>query len=84
MNQQTRFTVIGSGHGSKAMAADLAARDFTVNLYSRSAECINEIALRGEIELEYKDGVHRLGRLAVVTRMPFPWLPCRPYAPATC
>ena len=67
MNRQTRFTVIGAGHGGKAMAADLAARGFAVHLYNRTAERINEIALRGEIELEYEDGTHRLGRLAVVT-----------------
>ena len=67
MNQQTCFTVIGAGHGGKAMAADLAVRGFTVNLYNRSAERINEIALRGGIELEYEDGAHHLGRLAVVT-----------------
>lgn len=67
MNQQTRFTVIGAGHGGKAMAADLAARGFAVNLYNRTAERIQEIALRGEIELEYEDGRHVLGRLAVVT-----------------
>ncbi|MGD9100266.1 MAG: NAD/NADP octopine/nopaline dehydrogenase family protein [Anaerolineae bacterium] len=67
MNKETRFTVIGAGHGGKAMAADLAVRGFAVNLYNRSAERINEIALRGEIELEYEDGTHHLGRLSVVT-----------------
>ncbi len=67
MNRQTRFTVIGAGHGGKAMAADLAARGFAVNLYNRTAERIQEIALRGEIELEYEDGRHVMGRLAVVT-----------------
>lgn len=65
--KNTRFTVIGAGHGGKAMAADLATRGFAVNLYNRTAERISEIALRGEIELEYEDGRHRLGRLAVVT-----------------
>jgi len=67
MDRKTRFTVIGAGHGGKAMAADLAARGFAVQLYNRTAERISEIALRGEIELEYEDGAHRLGRLAVVT-----------------
>jgi len=67
MNQQTRYTVIGAGHGGKAMAADLAARGFAVSLYNRTPERINEIALRGEIELEYEDGRCRWGRLAVVT-----------------
>ena len=67
MNRQTHFTVIGAGHGGKAMAADLAVRDFTVHLYNRSAERINEIALRGEIELEYENSTHGRGRLDVVT-----------------
>jgi len=67
MDQKTRFTVIGAGHGGKAMAADLAAQGFGVNLYNRSAERIHEIALRGEIELENEDGSHSWGRLTVVT-----------------
>jgi len=65
--KETRYTVIGAGHGGKAMAADLAARGFAVNLYNRTPERVEEIALRGEIELEYEDSIHRLGRLAVVT-----------------
>ena len=65
--KETRFAVLGAGHGGKAMAADLAVRGFTVNLYNRTAERINDIALRGEISLEYEDGTHRLGRLGVVT-----------------
>jgi opine dehydrogenase len=65
--KETCYTVIGAGHGGKAMAADLAVKGFAVHLYNRTAERISEIALRGEIELEYEDGAHRLGRLAVVT-----------------
>lgn len=67
MSGQTRFTVIGAGHGGKAMAADLAARGFPVNLFNRTPERISEIALRGEIELECEDGASRLGHLAAVT-----------------
>ncbi|MCP4540791.1 MAG: NAD(P)-binding domain-containing protein [Chloroflexi bacterium] len=67
MNQQTRFTVIGAGHGGKAMAADLAVKGFSVCLYNRTAERISEIALRGEIELEHVDGTHYLGHLDIVT-----------------
>ena len=67
MSEKTRFTVVGAGHGGKAMAADLAARGFPVNLYNRTPERITEIALRGEIELECEDGVIRIGRLAAVT-----------------
>jgi opine dehydrogenase len=67
MLKDTRFTVIGAGHGGKAMAADLAVRGFVVNLFNRTAERINEIILRGEIELEYEDGSRHLGRVAVIT-----------------
>ncbi len=67
MSNEIRYTVIGAGHGGKAMAADLAAKGFTVNLYNRTAERINEIALRGEIDLEYENGASRCCRLAVVT-----------------
>ena len=62
MSNETRYTVIGAGHGGKAMAADLAAKGFTANLYNRTAEHINEIALRGEIELEYESGASRCCR----------------------
>ena len=67
MNRRTHYTVIGAGHGGKAMAADLAVRGFPVSLFNRTAERISEIALRGEIELEYQDGSRHLGRLATVT-----------------
>ncbi|MEE8391474.1 MAG: NAD/NADP octopine/nopaline dehydrogenase family protein [Anaerolineae bacterium] len=65
--KETCYTVIGAGHGGKAMAADLAVKGFAVHLYNRTAERISEIALRGEIELEYEGGTQQLGRLAVVT-----------------
>jgi opine dehydrogenase len=65
--KKTRFAIIGAGHGGKAMAADLAVRGFMVNLYNRTPARIKEIALRGEIELEYNDGIHSLGRLAFAT-----------------
>ncbi len=67
MDTKTRFTVIGAGHGGKAMAADLAARGFPVSLYNRTPERIGELALRGEIELEREDGTFCHGRLALVT-----------------
>jgi len=67
MSNKTRFAVIGAGHGGKAMAADLAVRGFPVNLFNRTPERIGAVALRGAIELEYEDGVSRLGRLVAVT-----------------
>jgi opine dehydrogenase len=67
VNSDTRYTVIGAGHGGKAMAADLAAKGFTVTLYNRTAERISEIAARSEIDLEYESGISRCCSLAVVT-----------------
>ena len=67
MSSMTRYTVIGAGHGGKAMAADLAAKGFTVTLYNRTAERIGEMAARGAIDLEYENGVSRCCRLAAVT-----------------
>jgi opine dehydrogenase len=67
MSNDIRYTVIGAGHGGKAMAADLAGKGFSVTLYNRTAERISEIALRGEIELEYENGISRCCRLAAVT-----------------
>ena len=67
MSQDTRYTVIGAGHGGKAMAADLAAKGFAVILYNRSVERISEIAMCGTIDLEYENGISRCCRLASVT-----------------
>jgi opine dehydrogenase len=62
-----RYAVIGAGHGGKAMAADLAAKGFPVNLYNRTPEHITEIVLRREIELECEDGTVHCCGLEVVT-----------------
>ncbi len=67
MDLKPRFTVIGAGHGGKAMAADLAVKGFEVTLFNRTPERINEIALTGEIDLEYSDGSVRSGKLTLVT-----------------
>jgi opine dehydrogenase len=62
-----RYAVIGAGHGGKAMAADLAAKGFSVNLYNRSPEHVTEMVLRREIELECEDGTAHDCRLDIVT-----------------
>jgi len=49
-------TVIGAGHGGKAMAAEMASRGFSVTLYNRTATNIEVIGLRGSIELTTEDG----------------------------
>jgi len=67
MSKTTHFTVIGAGHGGKTMAADLAAKGFPVTLYNRTPQRIRDIALRGEIVLEYETGAIRHCKLDRVT-----------------
>lgn len=62
-----QITVIGAGHGGKAMAAELAARGFSVRLYNRTYENIETIADRAGIELSFWDGQMAFGPLQVVT-----------------
>ncbi len=61
------LTVIGAGHGGKAMAAYLAAQGWPVHLYNRTASHIEAIRRRGGIELEREDGSHQFGPLRLVT-----------------
>jgi opine dehydrogenase len=68
MNEKTRYTVIGAGHGGRAMAAHLALMGFPVTLYNRTPENVSAIKTRGGIELtSYEEGPHGFGRLALVT-----------------
>ncbi len=65
---EMRYTVIGAGHGGKAMASHLALMGFAVTLYNRTADNVAVIKARGGIELESYDGGPRgFGRLALVT-----------------
>jgi len=61
------ITVVGAGHGGKAMAAYLAIQGWRVNLYNRTAARIEGARLRGGIELEREDGSHSFGPLHRVT-----------------
>jgi len=64
----TRYCVLGAGHGGKAMAAHLALKGFEVNLFNRSPEHISAIKARGGIEIEsYEGGPHGFGKLNIVT-----------------
>jgi opine dehydrogenase len=64
----TRYTVIGAGHGGKAMAAHLALMDFHVTLYNRTSAHVTAIGARGGIDVESYDGGPRgFGQLALVT-----------------
>lgn len=67
LEQGLQITVIGAGHGGKAMAADLAIKGYAVRLYNRTYEHVEEIAARGGIELTFEDGQQAFGRLLAVT-----------------
>lgn len=67
MNGELKITIIGAGHGGKAMAADLAIRGHAVRLYNRTYENIQTIAARGGIELELETGSQELGPIHTVT-----------------
>jgi 3-hydroxyisobutyrate dehydrogenase-like beta-hydroxyacid dehydrogenase len=56
---ERRYAVIGAGHGGKAMAADLAAKGFSVKLYNRTPTYYRNCLAR-EIELERGDGTIQL------------------------
>ncbi|NUQ84003.1 MAG: NAD/NADP octopine/nopaline dehydrogenase family protein [Anaerolineales bacterium] len=63
------ITVIGAGHGGKAMAAHLALMGFPVTLYNRTPEHVEIIKKRGGIELDSGEegGPRGFGKLAKVT-----------------
>ena len=66
--KRSRFTVIGAGHGGKAMAAHLALLGFPVTLFNRTAENVAAIQRRGGIELEsYEGGPHGFSPIELVT-----------------
>jgi opine dehydrogenase len=53
---QLRYTVVGAGHGGKAMAAHLALMGFAVTLYNRTPEHVAAIRARLGIELTSNHG----------------------------
>jgi opine dehydrogenase len=68
MTINTRYTVVGAGHGGKAMAAHLSLMGYTVTLWNRTIEHIEIIKKRGGIELESTEGgPHGFGKIALVT-----------------
>lgn len=68
MRSDTHYTVIGAGHGGKAMAAHLALMGFPVVLYNRTPAHVAAIKSRGGIDLEsYEGGPRGFGRLCRVT-----------------
>lgn len=68
MNTPEKFTVIGAGHGGKAMAAHLAIMGAEVALWNRTYEHIDAVHSRGGIELESpEEGANGFGKLGLVT-----------------
>jgi opine dehydrogenase len=68
MNKDTRYTVIGAGHGGKAMAAHLGLMGFPVTLYNRTPDNVAAIKARSALQLNsYEGGPHGLAELALVT-----------------
>lgn len=68
MNTPERYTIIGAGHGGKAMAAHLALMGFKVSLYNRTFDHISVIKKRGGIELDsFEGGPHGFAKFVMVT-----------------
>ena len=68
MKVKTRFTVVGAGHGGKAMAAHLALMGFPTVLFNRTAERIAAIRELGGIDLDsYPGGPQGFGKLMFST-----------------
>jgi opine dehydrogenase len=68
MHAAENYTVIGAGHGGKAMAAHLALKGVKVTLYNRTPDHVAYIKIRGGIELEVADdGPHGFAKLILVT-----------------
>ncbi len=68
MTAPENYTVIGAGHGGKAMAAHLALMGLRVTLYNRTFDHIAALKARGGIDLESAEGgPHGFARLALIT-----------------
>jgi len=68
MNQTIKqITVIGAGHGGKAMAAHLALMGAEVTLYNRTWKHVEAIAERGGVFVKSNEDVNGFSELAKVT-----------------
>ena len=68
MNEKTRFTIVGAGHGGKAMAAHLASMGFEITLYNRTPENIAAIKELGGLDLVLQEtGQRSFSKLDCVT-----------------
>lgn len=68
MNASENYTVIGAGHGGKAMAAHLGLMGFNVTLYNRTFDHVLSIHKRKGLDLESTEGgPHGFAHLKLVT-----------------
>lgn len=68
MNAVENYTVIGAGHGGKAMAAHLALMGFKTTLWNRNFSHIEAISKRKGLDLESPEGgPHGFASLALAT-----------------
>jgi opine dehydrogenase len=67
MKQGYQITVMGAGHGGKAMAAHLAIMGAKVTLYNRTWKNVEAINERGGISLKSTERIHGFGDIAYVT-----------------
>jgi len=61
------ITVVGAGHGGKAMAAHLSLMGAKVTLYNRTWKHVEAIAERGGVLVKSNEDVYGFGELAKVT-----------------
>ncbi len=68
MSTCEKYTVLGAGHGGKAMAAHLSLMGFDVTLWNRTFSHIEVIQKRGGIEIESAEGgPHGFAKMSSVT-----------------
>jgi len=61
------ITVIGAGHGGKAMSAHLALMGTKVTLFNRTWKNVEALAARGGVFVKSNENVHGFGEMAQVT-----------------
>ena len=62
-----QITVIGAGHGGKAMSAHLALMKARVTLFNRTWKNVEALAARGGVFLKSNENVHGFGEMAQIT-----------------
>ena len=62
-----QITVIGAGHGGKAMSAHLALMGAKVTLFNRTWKNVEALAARGGVFVKSNENVHGFGEMAQVT-----------------